>query len=154
MKKGYFKGVAIAVAFMVSMASLAYAESSFNMEKDGKMYRCQEDPTIPLPKTAAKKKAYVVKKAPKKAAEVKKAEGITVKERKNTIFLEPMVYMMYSNGTQRFVVAPGLGLSYVRDLTPKFSLGFGVSYAHAFYGKFPDRTFNMYGAKMMFGFKF
>jgi hypothetical protein len=65
-----------------------------------------------------------------------------------------MVYFMWSNSAQKLVSAPGLGISYVRDLTPTFSLGGGVSYAHAFYGTFPDRTFNMIGAKLMFGFKF
>ncbi|HNW32729.1 MAG TPA: hypothetical protein PKL44_00565 [Candidatus Dojkabacteria bacterium] len=100
-----------------------------------------------------KQKAYKPKPIKQKIPDIEPQKGLAA-EKKNTIFLEPLFYIMYEKGVHRSVVAPGFGISYVRDLTPLFSLGFGASYAHAFYGKFPNRTFNMYGGKIMLGFKF
>lgn len=103
-------------------------------------------------KAPLKQKKYV-KQIKQKIPDIKPVNCFE-QSKKNTIFIEPLVYFMWAKEANRLVTAPGLGISYVRDLTPKFSLGFGAIYAHSFYGSFPNRTFNMYGGKLMLGFKF
>jgi hypothetical protein len=150
MKEKHMKlGSIIFTILFVFMVSYVYAEDYTWKCKNWEKIETKSESGVKA--TPVKKK--VIKPIPQKIADIKPVNCFE-KSKKNTIFLEPMIYFMWSNEARRLVTAPGLGISYVRDLTPTFSLGGGFSYAHAFYGKFPTRTFNMYGGKLMLGFKF
>lgn len=149
-----FSSVIFALLFLFS-TSVLFAE-----KEKVSTWKCKdwEKADMLVDKARTSTKQVPVKKKPvlipQKIKDIEPEKVLCPKQKLNTIFLEPMFYLMYHQGTHRSVVAPGLGISYVRELTPKFSLGVGALYVHAVYGTFPNRTFNMYGGKVMLGFKF
>ena len=145
--------VACVIAMLMLFSTVFAQETKVKrVPDDGKTYVCVGElkpftaEKVPL-KYATKK--VVKAKAKSNDVEPNKLKPST-KEKKNTILIEPMFSLGYSRGYRESVYVPGIGLSYIRDITPTFGLGFGLSYQHAFYTK----SFNLYGGKLIFAVKF
>lgn len=116
-------------------------------------FKCKEWEKVTVqvekaPVKSAPKKVY--KPLPQKIADIKPQDYNCPKEKKNMFILQPGLMFAYSREFKQPAVIPTMGIVYLRDITPTFSMGPGIQGAYAFY----HRSFNMIGFNINFAFKF
>lgn len=139
------KNCLIAICMVLFTFSVVFAQNTMTIEKNGDTWNCKKavvQPLVKKPVITPQQRYIPAKKVVKKV------------EKKNEIIVEPMAFAMWSNGYHKPVFAPGVGLSYVRDLTSRFRLGAGAVFAYTMYGSIPHHSFNTVGGKLMFGIRF
>ena len=132
----------------LSLLFLLTFSSVFAEQEKVLTWKCTDWERVELLVEKAPKK--VVKPLPQKIPDIQPQKTVVPSEKKNTILIQPYVFLAYSAQFKDPVAIPGLGVSYIRDITPTFSMGGGLMYAHAFY----TRSFNMIGMNLTFALKF
>jgi hypothetical protein len=137
----------------IFIVSVSYAESEAIKQwkcKDWEQINVQVE-KAPLKTTQPSKPVKKeIKPLPQKIADIKPQDYNCPKEKKNLILLQPGLMFAYSRQFHQPAVIPTMGIVYMRDITPMFSMGPGINGSYAFY----HRSFNAIGFTLNFGFKF
>jgi hypothetical protein len=104
----------------------------------------------PIQKPVIKPSKIQQKQKTIKKSIAEKCEVKFSKEKKNMFFIQPLMFMAYSNTYKHIVLLPGVGVGYMREITPSFTFGFSWMYSHAIY----EKSFNINGGSFIFGYKF